>query len=194
MKINRSVRFGIGIMAIAFAATACGGGEESKSISENAADGKLTVGIKFDQPGLGLRNSDGTYTGFDVEVAKYVANELGVKPENITFKESPSAQRETLIQNGEVDYIVATYSITGRSQGEGRIRRTVFRRRPVAARQRGTIPTSPAPESLNGGKILCSVAGSTPAQKVKDTYAKDVQLQEFDTLLGVRRGATQWQG
>ena len=37
------------------------------------------------------------------------------------------------------------------------------------------------PDSLNGGKRLCSVAGSTPAQKVKDTYAQDVQLQEFDT-------------
>ena len=36
MKINRSVRFGIGIMAIAFAATACGGGEENKSITESA--------------------------------------------------------------------------------------------------------------------------------------------------------------
>ncbi len=50
MKINRSVRFGIGIMAIAFAATACGGGEENKSITESASDGTLTVGIKFDQP------------------------------------------------------------------------------------------------------------------------------------------------
>ncbi|AQA24189.1 bacterial extracellular solute-binding, 3 family protein [Rhodococcus sp. MTM3W5.2] len=37
------------------------------------------------------------------------------------------------------------------------------------------------PESLTGGKKLCSVTGSTPAQKVKDNYAKDVQLQEFDT-------------
>ncbi|MGN0122456.1 MAG: glutamate-binding protein, partial [Rhodococcus sp. (in: high G+C Gram-positive bacteria)] len=34
---------------------------------------------------------------------------------------------------------------------------------------------------LNGGKRLCSVAGSTPAQNVKDNYAQDVQLQEFDT-------------
>ncbi len=50
MKINRSVRFGIGIMAIAFAATACGGGEENKSITESASGGTLTVGIKFDQP------------------------------------------------------------------------------------------------------------------------------------------------
>ena len=180
MKINRSVRFGIGIMAIAFAATACGGGEESKTVSENAADGKLTIGIKFDQPGLGLRNADGTYTGFDVEVAKYVANELGVKPENITFKESPSAQRETLIQNGEVDYIVATYSITdARKEKVGFAGPYFVAGQSLLVNADNTDITGP--ESLNGGKILCSVAGSTPAQKVKDTYAKDVQLQEFDT-------------
>mgnify|MGYP000488149458 CR=1 FL=1 len=48
---------------------ACGGGEENKSITESASDGTLTVGIKFDQPGLGLKNPDGSMSGFDVDVA-----------------------------------------------------------------------------------------------------------------------------
>ncbi len=111
MKLSRSIRLGIGAIAVALAATACGG-DEQRSALESAEAGNLTIGIKFDQPGLGLRNPDGTFTGFDVDVAKYVADQLGVTEENITFKEAPSAQRETLIQNGEVDYIVGTYSIT----------------------------------------------------------------------------------
>ena len=37
------------------------------------------------------------------------------------------------------------------------------------------------PESLNNNKKLCSVKGSTPAQKIKDEYAKKVQLQEYDS-------------
>ena len=78
----------------------------------NAGDGKLVVGIKFDQPGLGLKNPDGSFSGFDVEVAKYVAEQLGVPVDSIEFKESKSAEREGLIERGEVDYIVATYSIT----------------------------------------------------------------------------------
>lgn len=179
MKITRPIRFGIGVMALAFAATACGGGEE-KSASQSAADGHLTIGIKFDQPGLGQRNPDGTFSGFDVEVAKYIAGELGVQPDGITFKESPSAQRETLIQNGEVDYIVATYSIT-----DTRKEKVGFAGPYFVAGQSLLVKADntdiAGPESLNGGKKLCSVTGSTPAQKVKDTYAKDVQLQEFDT-------------
>ncbi|MFE5700883.1 glutamate-binding protein [Rhodococcus sp. ACS1] len=179
MRINRSIRVGIGVMALAVVASACGGGEE-KSASQSASEGKLTVGIKYDQPGLGLRNPDGSFSGFDVEVAEYIAGKLGVAPENIVFKESPSAQRETLIQNGEVDYIVATYSIT-----DARKEKVDFAGPYFIAGQSLLVKSDntdiTGPESLNGGKKLCSVTGSTPAQKVKDQYAKDVQLQEFDT-------------
>jgi glutamate transport system substrate-binding protein len=179
MRINRAMRWGIGVMAVAVVASGCGGGEE-KSASQSASEGKLTVGIKFDQPGLGLRNPDGSFSGFDVEVAEYVAGKLGVAPENIEFKESPSAQRETLIQNGEVDYIVATYSIT-----DARKEKVDFAGPYFVAGQSLLVKSEntdiTGPDSLRGGKKLCSVTGSTPAQKVKDQYAQDVQLQEFDT-------------
>ncbi|QNG19114.1 glutamate ABC transporter substrate-binding protein [Rhodococcus triatomae] len=179
MRINRSIRVGIGALAVAAIASACGGGEE-RSASESAASGQLTVGIKFDQPGLGLRNPDGTFSGFDVEVAKYVGEKLGVAPENITFREAPSAQRETLIQNGEVDYVVATYSITDARKEKVDFAGPYFiAGQSLLVRSDSTDITGP--ESLNNGKKLCSVTGSTPAQNVKDTYAQDVQLQEFDT-------------
>ena len=54
----------------------------------------------------------GTYVGFDVDVAKYVAKKLGYSEDEIVWKESPSKQREAMLQNGDVDYIVASYSIT----------------------------------------------------------------------------------
>lgn len=179
MRFTRTARAAAAVLAVAFAATACGG-DEATSASQSAESGNLTVGIKFDQPGLGLRNPDGSFSGFDVEVAKYVAGKLGVSPENITFKESPSAQRETLIENGEVDYVVATYSIT-----DARKEKVDFAGPYFVAGQSLLVSSSntdiTGPDSLNGGKRLCSVSGSTPAQKVKDQYAQDVQLQEFDT-------------
>ncbi|MEE2031077.1 glutamate ABC transporter substrate-binding protein [Rhodococcus chondri] len=179
MKLSRSIRLGIGTIAVALAATACGG-DETRSVSTSAENGSLTVGIKFDQPGLGLRNPDGSFSGFDVEVAKYVAQQLGVPAENIEFKEAPSPQRETLIQNGEVDYIVATYSITDSRKEKVDFAGPYF----VAGQSllvRADETEITGPDSLSGGKRLCSVAGSTPAQNVKENYAQDVQLQEFDT-------------
>ncbi|MEV0359869.1 glutamate ABC transporter substrate-binding protein [Nocardia sp. NPDC050697] len=182
MRINRALRAGIGAVALALAVAstaACGGGSD-KSATENAKDGKLTIGIKFDQPGLGLRNKDGSYSGFDVEVAKYVAGKLGVQPDQITFKEAPSAQRETLIENGQVDLVVATYSINDKRKEKVDFAGPYF----VAGQSllvKADNTTITGPESLTGGKKLCSVKGSTPAQNVKDKYANDVQLQEYDT-------------
>jgi len=145
----------------------------------HAGDGKVTVGIKFDQPGLGLKNPDGTFSGFDVEVAKYVADQLGVKPDGITFVESKSAEREGLIERGEVDYIVATYSITDARKEKVNFAGPYF----IAAQDllvKSDNTEITGPEAM-AGKILCSVTGSTSAQKVKDNYAADVALQEYGT-------------
>ncbi|AYJ49522.1 glutamate ABC transporter substrate-binding protein [Rhodococcus sp. P1Y] len=177
MRINRPIRIAAGIAALAVVATACGGNEE-RSVSSSAENGSLIVGIKYDQPGLGLRNPDGSFSGFDVEVAKYVADKLGVPEDKIEFKEAPSAQRETLIQNGEVDYIVATYSITDtRKEKVGFAGPYFVAGQSLLVADGNTDITGP--DTL-AGKKLCSVTGSTPAQKIADEYP-DVQLQPFDT-------------
>ncbi len=151
---------------------------DSKVLTD-AKDGKLVVGIKFDQPGLGLKQPDGTFAGFDVEVAKYVADKLGVPADGIEFKESKSAEREGLIERGEVDYIVATYSITDTRKEKVNFAGPYF----VAAQDllvKADNTDITGPEAM-AGKILCSVSGSTSAQKVKDNYAADVALQEAST-------------
>ncbi|MCM6774187.1 glutamate ABC transporter substrate-binding protein [Nocardia sp. CDC159] len=177
MRITRALRFGIGALAIAAVASGCGGGG-SKTAAQNAADGKLTVGIKYDQPGLGLRNKDGSFSGFDVDVATYVAGKLGVKPENITWKEAPTAQRETLIQNGQVDYVVGTYSITDQRKEKVDFAGPYY----VAGQDllvRADNTDITGPDALKGKKV-CSVKGSTPAQNIDKNY-KEAQLQTYDT-------------
>ena len=145
-----------------------GGGGDSDSI---------VIGIKFDQPGLGLRDGN-TYKGFDVDVAKYVAKDLGYAEDKITFKESPSAQRETLISSGQVKLIFATYSIT-----DTRKEQVSFGGPYLVAGQDLLVQADntdiTGPEAL-GGKKLCSVTGSTSAENVKKDYP-DVQLQNYDT-------------
>ncbi|MBF6203147.1 MULTISPECIES: glutamate ABC transporter substrate-binding protein [Nocardia] len=192
MRINRALRMGIGAIALTLAAataTACGGGDD-KSALDHAKDGKLTVGIKFDQPGLGLRNKDGSYSGFDVEVAKYVAGKLGVAPESITWKEAPSGQRETLIENGQVDYIVATYSINDKRKEKIDFAGPYY----VAGQSllvRADNTDINGPDNLKGKKV-CSVKGSTPAQNIEKNFP-DTQLQTNDTyslcLEGLRAGS-----
>lgn len=160
-------------LAVPFAATACGGG------GGGGDENTIVIGTKFDQPGLGLRNPDGSMSGFDVDVATYVAGELGYTPEQIEWKESPSGQRETLIQNDQVDYIVATYSITdSRKEKVDFAGPYLITGQSLLVRNDNTDITGAA--SLANNKRLCSVSGSTPAQKIKDEYP-GVQLQQYDT-------------
>jgi len=145
-----------------------------------ATPGKLTIGIKFDQPHLGFKNADGTYSGFDVDVATYVAGKLGFTPDQIIWKESISSQRETLLQNHQVDLIFATYSITDARKEKVSFAGPYF----VAGQDllvRADDTSITGPESLNDNKKLCSVSGSTPAQNIKDNYASEVQLIETPT-------------
>ncbi|GAA5055679.1 glutamate ABC transporter substrate-binding protein [Nocardia callitridis] len=192
MRINRALRLGIGAIALTLAtatATACGGGSDNSAL-DNAKGGKLTIGIKFDQPGVGLRDKDGTYSGFDVEIARYVAEKLGVQPDGITFKEAPSGQRETLIENGQVDYIVASYTIN-----DARKQKVDFAGPYYVAGQsllvRSDNTDINGPDDLKGKKV-CSVKGSTPAQNIEKSYP-DTQLQTNDTyslcLEGLRAGS-----
>ncbi|PZR55416.1 ABC transporter substrate-binding protein [Xylanimonas oleitrophica] len=135
----------------------------------------IRIGIKYDQPGLGLQDGN-EYKGFDVDVATYVAEKLGYSADQITWVESPSAQREQMLQTGAVDMIFATYSIT-----DARKEVIDFAGPYFIAGQDLLVAADntdiTGPESLEG-KNLCSVTGSTSAQKIKDEYAAGVNLLE----------------
>jgi glutamate transport system substrate-binding protein len=174
----------LGALAMALAAAACGGGSDSSSGSGSASgivgkassDKKLTIGVKADQPGLGLQTGS-TYSGFDIEIAKIVAKGLGVDASGITWKTTVSANREPYIQQGQVDLVVATYTIN-----DTRKQVVNFAGPYYVAGQDLLVPvnsTITGPESLAGKKV-CSVSGSTPAKRIQTDY-KTAQLQQFDS-------------
>ena len=166
-----------GAALLALGLAACGSNDGGGGGATGGGGSKLKIGIKFDQPGLGLKKGS-EYSGFDVDVAKYVAKQLGTSENDITWVQAPSAQRETLISTGQVDMVVATYSITDKRKEKVSFAGPYF----VAGQDllvRSDDTSITGPEALTGKK-LCSVKGSTSAQKVKDKYP-GVQLQEFAT-------------
>ncbi|MBV9514023.1 MAG: glutamate ABC transporter substrate-binding protein [Mycobacteriaceae bacterium] len=140
---------------------------------------RLAIGVKFDEPGLSVKQPDGSMTGFDIDVAKYVAEQLGYKLDQIEWKEAPTGQREALIQDGQVTYLVSTYSITPERKQKVGFAGPYFQTgQSLLVREDDTDIVGP--QSLTGNKRVCSVTGSTPAQRIKDKYP-DVQLQLYDT-------------
>lgn len=158
----------------------CGSSTVSKDdpLPTRARDGDhLTIGIRFDAPGLSERTVDGRFVGFDVDVATFVASELGVAAKDITWRETTSATRETDLTSGAVDLVVATYSITDKRKQLVSFAGPYFTTGQDLLVRR-TSPDITGPETLNGRR-LCSVTGSTPAQQVQDKFAQAVQLVEY---------------
>jgi glutamate transport system substrate-binding protein len=139
--------------------------------------GKLTVGTKFDQPGFGKKSLADEPQGFDVEVAKLVAK--GIFGDNIDgkveFVEAQSRVREDYIQQGKVDFIVATYSITAeRKQKVGFAGPYLIAGQALLVKKTDNAITGP--DSLAGKKV-CSVRGSTPLKKIVELAPQaDVSL------------------
>jgi glutamate transport system substrate-binding protein len=181
MRITRLAAVA-GAFALALSAAACGGGDDAGSdsakgiVGKASADKKLVFGVKADQPGLGLQTG-GTYTGFDIEIAKIIAKGLGVPETGIEYKTTVSSNREPFIQQGQVDLVVATYTIN-----DERKKVVNFGGPYYIAGQDLLVPTASTitgPETLAGKKV-CSVSGSTPAKRIQTDY-KDAKLQQFDS-------------
>jgi glutamate transport system substrate-binding protein len=181
MRITRLTAVA-GAFALAMAAAACGGGDDTGSgsasgiVGKASTDKKLVFGVKADQPGLGLQTG-GAYTGFDIEIAKIIAKGLGVPESGIEYKTTVSSNREPFIQQGQVDVVVATYTIN-----DERKKVVNFAGPYYIAGQDLLVPitsTITGPESIAGKKV-CSVSGSTPAKRIQTEY-KDASLQQFDS-------------
>jgi glutamate transport system substrate-binding protein len=141
--------------------------------------GAITIGTKFDQPGFGLLNPRTQEPeGFDVEIGKLVAAKLGIGADNITWTETVSANREPFIQNGQVDIVVATYTINDTRK------QVVDFAGPYYEAGQDIMVAKGNPEGIEGpddlaGKTVCSVEGSTPAQNIRDNYPQ-AQLMTYD--------------
>jgi glutamate transport system substrate-binding protein len=164
-------------IAVSAALLAACGGADSGTLEGRADDGSLTIGIRFDQPGLAQRRIDGKFVGFDVDVAKYIAAQLNVDEKKIDWKEARSADREKMIMDGSVDFVVATYSITDKRKQQVAFAGPYFQTG-QGILVRFTDEEIAGPDTLNG-KNLCSVKGSTSAQKVESEFAQEVKLVEY---------------
>lgn len=151
---------------------------EGSTMAELAAAGAITIGTKFDQPLFGLVGPDGVPEGFDVEIGRIIAEKLGIAEDGITWKETISANREAFIETGEVDIVVATYTIN-----DDRKERISFAGPYYEAGQSILTLASnteiQGPDDLAGTKV-CTVSGSTPEANLLENFP-DAEVVPFGT-------------
>ena len=134
--------------------------------------GTITIGTKFDQPLFGLAGPDGTPEGFDIEIGKLIAAKLGIPADKIVWKEAISANREPFIQSGDVDLVIATYTINDDRK------KIVSFAGPYYEAGQDILVLAGNPEGIAGpedlkGKKVCTVTGSTSEDNILE-YGADV--------------------
>ena len=193
MRVRRSTGL-LGIaLVLTLALAACGGDDEGGDggqVNEGAnfaegttmarlnQAGTVTVGTKFDQPLFGLKNLEGKPEGFDVEIAKLIAGEMGIAADKVNFIEAVSANREPFIQQDKVDFVVATYTINDKRKEVVDFAGPYYEAGQDIMVAKGNPEGIAGPDDLAGKKV-CSVTGSTPAENIRTNYP-DADLTEFD--------------
>ena len=150
--------------------------DDGTRMKELAESGEITIGVKYDQPGIGFKGAaDDMPRGFDPEMAKILAADLGIAPEDITWKETISDNREPFLQSKEVDLVLASYSITDeRRQVVGQAGPYYVTGQQLLVRKDSDISSL---EDIQGQEV-CSVTGSTSLENVEKEGANP---RGFDT-------------
>jgi polar amino acid transport system substrate-binding protein len=98
-----------GFAAILFAAASFSTTAMAITPEELTAKGTATIGVQMDQFPWGFIDAKGGNDGFDIEIAKMIAKELGVE---VKFERITGQNRIPLLVNGNVDFLVPSMTIT----------------------------------------------------------------------------------
>jgi glutamate transport system substrate-binding protein len=151
--------------------------------------GKITIGTKFDQPLFGLKGPSGDPEGFDVEFGKIIAAKLGLEAGDIEWVQTVSENRESYIEDGRVDIVIATYTINDERKQLVDFAGPYFNAgQMLMVTEDNTDITGP--DDL-AGKSVCSARGSTPAANMEENYPEvklELAAEYGDCLEPLRNG------
>jgi glutamate transport system substrate-binding protein len=160
------------------------GGEEAADVKQFPADttmgkiqdrGTIRIGVKYDVPPFGFLNPQtDEVEGFDVEMGRIIADELGVEPE---FVEAISDNRIPFLQQGEVDLILSTMTINQERDLEIEFSEPYY-----IAHGRILVPGDSDIQGIEdlAGKKVCTALGSTYEETIREE-APDAELRLVDT-------------
>jgi ABC-type amino acid transport substrate-binding protein len=149
--------------------------EAGTTLGDIQAKGEITIGVKFDVPPFGFKNTgSGDVEGFDVDLGKAIAEKLGVEPK---FIEAISDNRIPFLQDGTADVILSTMTITAERDQEIDFSEPYF-----VARGRILVPKGSDIAGVDdlAGKKVCTALGSTYEETLKK-HAPKADLRLVDS-------------
>jgi polar amino acid transport system substrate-binding protein len=139
-----------------------------------AQRGRIIVGADQNAYLLGYRDpATGQLNGFDIEVARQLAKAIFGTPDAIQFRGLNAADRIPAIQNGDVDVVVRSMTITC-----DRLQQVAFSTEYLTAAQRVLVNRGSGVRGMDdlGGKKVCAARGSTNIPVIQQAAAHPVAV------------------
>lgn len=150
--------------------------------------GKLVCGVNDKLPGFGFLDSNGKYSGFDVDFCKGVAAAIFGDASKVQYVPLTAAVRFTAVQSGEVDVVFRNTTYTSSRDGEvgmdfGPV--TFYDGQGVMVKKDAPVKKI---TDLDGATI-CTNQGTTTEQNITDYFRlkkkqfKLLTFQDFDKVM-----------
>jgi len=166
---------------------ACGQNQPSTNTSANTDNstldaikkrGKLIAGVKYDTKLFGYKDpTTGNVEGFDVDLARLLAEKILGDPNKVELVEVTSKTRIPMLKNGDIDVIIATMTITKK-----RMEEIDFSNAYYIAGQSLLVPKNSniqGVQDLNENTIVIGVKGSTSVQNIREKAPK-AKVSEYE--------------
>jgi general L-amino acid transport system substrate-binding protein len=144
-----------------------GYGETLKNVQDR---GRLICGVNAQVPGFGFVDSNGDYSGFDVDYCKALAAAIFGDPTKIEYRPVTASERFTALQSGEIDVLSrnTTWTLSRDSELNGNfVATTFYDGQGMMVPKDSGITTL---EQLDGGTI-CVQTGTTTELNLADVFA-----------------------
>lgn len=115
MKRSTFLKTLIATTLAAFTLTACdnsGSTQAKDSVAQIKEKGVIRIGVFSDKPPFGYIDANGKNQGFDVEIAKEIANDLLGSPDKVEFVLTEAANRVEYLKSNKVDLVLANFTKT----------------------------------------------------------------------------------
>ncbi|MGF7048983.1 putative glutamine transport system substrate-binding protein [Paenibacillus sp. DS2015] len=165
------------VMAAVLVFTGCSSKEDT-TLGAIKNRGKVIVGVKYDTKLFGLKDpATGDVEGFDIDIAKALAKKVLGDETKIELKEVTSKTRIPLLQNGDIDLIIATMTITEERKEQVDFSDVYFKAGQSLLVKKGSTIQSIA--DLAKGTTVLAVKGSTSATNIREK-APETEVLELE--------------
>lgn len=176
---RKNFRWAVAILSLLVALTVSGCGDKAPDTLEAIKKrGKVVAGVKYDTKLFGLQDpATGKVEGFDIDIAKALAKKILGDETKVELKEVTSKTRIPLLQNGDIDLIIATMTINEERKKQVDFSDVYFNAGQSLLVKKGS-PIQGL-ESLTKDSKVLAVKGSTSAKNIREK-APDVTVLEFE--------------